>query len=87
MLYQKEFKTDRFGNDILFYGAKEKIPPHLHRVAELIVVEEGCLTLQYRHGTEYIMAGQCALILPNCLHAFSTSSDGGAWVHTFPVSS
>lgn len=86
MFYQKKFKTDRFGNDILFYSADAKIPLHLHRVAELIVVEKGCLTLQYRHGTEQIMAGQCAMILPNCLHAFCISSDGGAWVHTFPVS-
>lgn len=46
--------------------------PHMHRHPELIYVREGEILVQFGEGFEKVGVGEFALILPNCIHGYTT---------------
>lgn len=71
MLYQKE---NSIGQDFFECVRYENFffPPHLHRHLELIHVREGAIVLDSGKYQETVRENECALVLSNRYHAYST---------------
>lgn len=71
MLYQHQNSVGKnffeyIQYDNFFYA------PHMHRHPELIHVVEGEVLVENGEGAECIARGEYALILPNCIHGYTT---------------
>lgn len=83
-------QRSNFGNDSLFaYQFKDimyNFPQHIHQLAELVLMQEGELTVTVGSRSEKLRAGQFAFIFPLQMHGYYSNSETRLVIYTFSPS-
>ena len=83
-------QKSNFGNDSLFaYQFKDimyNFPQHIHQLAELVLMQEGELTVTVGDRSEKLKAGQFAFIFPLQMHGYYSDSATKLVIYTFSPS-